>query len=137
MQAVAHDAFRALVNLSDSPMIHPYLLEQSFLIFLVSYIVASLNLGSSTGTGSWPAAPPSDPWRSRGHAPIQYHDLTEVINYTSGSSDRRAPDSLLYRAVLSHTVPRRQLCTPCPVSGWRRDKCARVTSARRRVRAGR
>ncbi|KAH9000197.1 DUF383-domain-containing protein [Lactarius akahatsu] len=37
--AVAHDAFRALINLSDSPMIHPYLLEQSFLTFLVSYIV--------------------------------------------------------------------------------------------------
>lgn len=37
--AVAHDAFRALINLSDSPMIHPFLLEQSFLTFLVSYIV--------------------------------------------------------------------------------------------------
>jgi len=37
--AVAHDAFRALVNLSDSPMIHPHLIEPPFFTFLVSYIV--------------------------------------------------------------------------------------------------
>ncbi|KAH9992766.1 hypothetical protein BJV74DRAFT_396533 [Russula compacta] len=37
--AIAHDAFRALVNLSDSPMVHPYLIESSFFTFLVSYIV--------------------------------------------------------------------------------------------------
>ncbi|KAI0305999.1 hypothetical protein B0F90DRAFT_1874081 [Multifurca ochricompacta] len=37
--AIAHDAFRALVNLSDSSIIHPYLIDQSFLTFLVSYIV--------------------------------------------------------------------------------------------------
>ncbi|KAI9464518.1 DUF383-domain-containing protein [Lactarius psammicola] len=43
--AVAHDAFRALINLSDSPMIHPYLLEQSFLTFLVSYIHPKATLG--------------------------------------------------------------------------------------------
>ncbi|KAH9066564.1 DUF383-domain-containing protein [Lactarius vividus] len=43
--AVAHDAFRALINLSDSPMIHPYLLEQSFLTFLVSYIHPQATLG--------------------------------------------------------------------------------------------
>ncbi|KAH9004594.1 DUF383-domain-containing protein [Lactarius hatsudake] len=43
--AVAHDAFRALVNLSDSPMVHPYLLEQSFLTFLVSYIHPQATLG--------------------------------------------------------------------------------------------
>ncbi|KAF8836959.1 DUF383-domain-containing protein [Paxillus ammoniavirescens] len=37
--AVAHDAFRALVNLSDSPLLVPFLMEQSFLVFLVSYIL--------------------------------------------------------------------------------------------------
>jgi len=37
--AIAHDAFRALVNLSDSPKLHPHLIEPSFLTFLVSYIV--------------------------------------------------------------------------------------------------
>ncbi|KAF5342993.1 hypothetical protein D9758_013685 [Tetrapyrgos nigripes] len=37
--AVAHDAFRALVNLSDSPMLVSSLSEPSFLSFLVSYII--------------------------------------------------------------------------------------------------
>ncbi|KAH7924296.1 DUF383-domain-containing protein [Leucogyrophana mollusca] len=37
--AVAHDAFRALVNLSDSPLLVPFLTESSFLTFLVSYIL--------------------------------------------------------------------------------------------------
>ncbi|KAF8552878.1 DUF383-domain-containing protein [Imleria badia] len=37
--AVAHDAFRALVNLSDSPLLVPFLSEPSFLAFLVSYIL--------------------------------------------------------------------------------------------------
>ena len=44
-QAVAHDAFRALVNLSDSPIIHPHLIEPPFFTFLVSYIVVSSSLG--------------------------------------------------------------------------------------------
>jgi hypothetical protein len=38
-QAVAHDAFRALVNLSDSPMLVSSLSEPSFLEFLLSYII--------------------------------------------------------------------------------------------------
>ncbi|KAF9266715.1 DUF383-domain-containing protein [Marasmius fiardii PR-910] len=37
--AVAHDAFRALVNLSDAPMLVSSLSEPSFLNFLVSYII--------------------------------------------------------------------------------------------------
>lgn len=37
--AVAHDAFRALVNLSDSPLLVPFLSEPAFLAFLVSYIL--------------------------------------------------------------------------------------------------
>ncbi|THV00654.1 DUF383-domain-containing protein [Dendrothele bispora CBS 962.96] len=37
--AVAHDAFRALVNLSDSPMLVSSLSEPSFLTFLVSYTI--------------------------------------------------------------------------------------------------
>ena len=134
---MAHDAFRALVNLSDSPMIHPYLLEQSFLTFLVSYIVASFPLGSSTGLGSWPAAPSSNSWRTRCYATLQSHSLSEVIGCPFRSSDPCSPDSLVCGAVLSHTIPCRQLCTPYPVSGWERDKCTRATSTRRRVRTGR
>ena len=134
---MAHDAFRALINLSDSPLIHPYLLEQPFLTFLVSYIVASLHLGSYTGTGSWPAAPSSNPWRSRGHAPLQSHSFTEVIKCPSGPSHRCAPDFVICRTVLSHTVPCRQLCTSRPVSGWQRDKCTRAISAHRRFCTGR
>ncbi|KAI6044448.1 hypothetical protein EDC04DRAFT_2642640 [Pisolithus marmoratus] len=37
--ATAHDAFRALVNLSDSTFLVPFLIEKSFLTFLVSYIL--------------------------------------------------------------------------------------------------
>ncbi|KAF9649195.1 DUF383-domain-containing protein [Thelephora ganbajun] len=37
--AIAHDAFRALVNLSDSPIIIPALSDTEFLQFLVSYIL--------------------------------------------------------------------------------------------------
>lgn len=37
--ATAHDAFRALVNLSDSALLVPFLMEPSFLTFLVSYIL--------------------------------------------------------------------------------------------------
>ncbi|KAI0027039.1 cytoplasmic protein [Vararia minispora EC-137] len=37
--AIAHDAFKALVNLSDSPMLASPLSEPNFLDFLVSYIV--------------------------------------------------------------------------------------------------
>ncbi|EIM86519.1 DUF383-domain-containing protein [Stereum hirsutum FP-91666 SS1] len=37
--AVAHDAFRALVNLSDSPLLVTSLAEPTFLNFLVSYII--------------------------------------------------------------------------------------------------
>lgn len=38
---MAHDAFRALVNLSDSPSLVPFLSEPAFLTFLVSYILVS------------------------------------------------------------------------------------------------
>ncbi|KAH8104073.1 DUF383-domain-containing protein [Cristinia sonorae] len=37
--AVAHDAFRALVNLSDNPVLIPSLSEQTFVTFIVSYIL--------------------------------------------------------------------------------------------------
>ncbi|KAJ3729950.1 hypothetical protein DFJ43DRAFT_1156292 [Lentinula guzmanii] len=37
--AIAHDAFKALVNLSDSPLLVASLSEPSFLNFLVSYII--------------------------------------------------------------------------------------------------
>ncbi|KAI0321559.1 DUF383-domain-containing protein [Amylostereum chailletii] len=37
--AIAHDAFRALVNLTDSPLLAASLSEPSFLKFIVSYIV--------------------------------------------------------------------------------------------------
>ncbi|KAG6819178.1 hypothetical protein H0H93_014598 [Arthromyces matolae] len=37
--SVAHDAFRALVNLSDSPLIVSSLSEPNFLTFIVSYII--------------------------------------------------------------------------------------------------
>ncbi|KAG6855907.1 hypothetical protein H0H87_009513 [Tephrocybe sp. NHM501043] len=37
--SVAHDAFRALVNLSDSPLLISSLSEPSFLTFIVSYII--------------------------------------------------------------------------------------------------
>ncbi|PAV19997.1 hypothetical protein PNOK_0493100 [Pyrrhoderma noxium] len=37
--AIAHDAFRALVNLSDNPILNASLSESSFLSFLVSYIL--------------------------------------------------------------------------------------------------
>ncbi|KAF8159848.1 hypothetical protein B0H34DRAFT_705061 [Crassisporium funariophilum] len=37
--SVAHDAFRALVNLSDSPLLIAPLSEASFLSFIVSYII--------------------------------------------------------------------------------------------------
>ncbi|KDQ19193.1 hypothetical protein BOTBODRAFT_28681 [Botryobasidium botryosum FD-172 SS1] len=37
--AIAHDAFKALVNLSDSPLLAASLSERSFLVFLVSYTV--------------------------------------------------------------------------------------------------
>ncbi|KAF9461493.1 hypothetical protein BDZ94DRAFT_1283435 [Collybia nuda] len=36
---IAHDAFRALVNLSDSPLLVASLSEHSFLTFIVSYII--------------------------------------------------------------------------------------------------
>lgn len=39
IQPVAHDAFRALVNLSDSPLLVASLAEPTFLNFLVSYII--------------------------------------------------------------------------------------------------
>jgi hypothetical protein len=38
-QNIAHDAFRALVNLSDSPLLLASLSEISFLTFIVSYII--------------------------------------------------------------------------------------------------
>lgn len=41
LQNIAHDAFRALVNLSDSPLLLSPLSETSFLIFIVSYIIVS------------------------------------------------------------------------------------------------
>lgn len=37
--AIAHDAFRALVNLSDSALVVPFLAEPKFLEFLVAYIL--------------------------------------------------------------------------------------------------
>ncbi|KAF7983741.1 hypothetical protein HWV62_19709 [Athelia sp. TMB] len=37
--ATAHDAFRALINLSDSPLLASSLSEPAFLIFIVSYII--------------------------------------------------------------------------------------------------
>lgn len=39
LQNIAHDAFRALVNLSDSPLLLASLSETSFLTFIVSYII--------------------------------------------------------------------------------------------------
>ena len=40
-QATAHDAFRALVNLSDNSLVASALSEPTFLNFLVSYILVS------------------------------------------------------------------------------------------------
>ncbi|KAG8696292.1 hypothetical protein FRC09_008604 [Ceratobasidium sp. 395] len=37
--AIAHDAFRALVNLSDSTLVAPYLSEPQFLEFIIAYIL--------------------------------------------------------------------------------------------------
>ncbi|KAG2067749.1 DUF383-domain-containing protein [Suillus decipiens] len=63
--AVAHDAFRALVNLSDSPLLVPFLSEPTFLTFLVSYILnadsiladlASMLLSNTTASSSSCAA---------------------------------------------------------------------------------
>ncbi|KAG2362174.1 hypothetical protein BDR07DRAFT_1357939 [Suillus spraguei] len=63
--AVAHDAFRALVNLSDSPLLVPFLSEPAFLTFLVSYILnadsiladlASMLLSNITASSSSCAA---------------------------------------------------------------------------------
>ncbi|KAI9573854.1 hypothetical protein HD554DRAFT_560929 [Boletus coccyginus] len=63
--AIAHDAFRALVNLSDSPLLVPFLSEPSFLEFLVSYILnpdailadlASMVLSNLTSSSSACAA---------------------------------------------------------------------------------
>ena len=47
-QAIAHDAFRALVNLSDSPIMISALSDTNFLQFLVSYILVG---GSFLGSG--------------------------------------------------------------------------------------
>ena len=41
LESVAHDAFRALVNLSDSALLVPTFSESNFLTFIVSYIVVS------------------------------------------------------------------------------------------------
>ena len=38
-QSVAHDAFRALVNLSDSPLMITPLSEPAFINFVASYII--------------------------------------------------------------------------------------------------
>ncbi|KAH0836459.1 hypothetical protein J3R83DRAFT_8067 [Lanmaoa asiatica] len=63
--AVAHDAFRALVNLSDSPLLVVFLTEPSFLAFIVSYILnpdailadlASMLLSNLTSSSSACAA---------------------------------------------------------------------------------
>ena len=42
LQAIAHDAFRALINLSDSQLLEGALSESLFLQFLVSYIIVSI-----------------------------------------------------------------------------------------------
>jgi hypothetical protein len=42
LQAIAHDAFRALVNLSESALLVPTLSEPDFLAFVVSYIIVRL-----------------------------------------------------------------------------------------------
>lgn len=58
---IAHDAFRALVNLSESPLLVSSMTESSFLVFLVSYILnpdailadlASMILSNITGSSS-------------------------------------------------------------------------------------
>ena len=41
LQATAHDAFRALVNLSDNSLLINTLSEPTFLKFVVSYILVS------------------------------------------------------------------------------------------------
>lgn len=38
---IAHDAFKALVNLSDTLMVARHLVDESFLTFLVSYTAVS------------------------------------------------------------------------------------------------
>ncbi|KAG5640457.1 hypothetical protein DXG03_008585 [Asterophora parasitica] len=58
---IAHDAFRALVNLSDSPLLVASLSEPSFLVFIASYIIhpqsiladlASMLLSNLTATSA-------------------------------------------------------------------------------------
>lgn len=46
IETVAHDAFKALVNLSDSPLLVATLSEPSFLNFIVSYIIVSSSVAS-------------------------------------------------------------------------------------------
>ena len=48
IQAIAHDAFKALVNLSDSPVMISALSDSGFLQFLVSYILVGICIA-----GSW------------------------------------------------------------------------------------
>ena len=61
-QAVAHDAFRALVNLSDSPMLVNSLAEPTFLNFLVSYIIVRcVSLQFSAGRSLNPDCNLSEP----------------------------------------------------------------------------
>lgn len=43
VQNIAHDAFRALVNLSDSPLLVSPLSDTPFLHFIVSYIIVRLH----------------------------------------------------------------------------------------------
>ena len=90
-QATAHDAFKALVNLSDSSLLAPSLCEPLFLGFLVSYIYVSPIFAKASRHPHPPAAS-SIPTLGLGmYAPLQRNLSTVCMPRSAQSLYRSSP----------------------------------------------
>jgi len=127
VQAIAHDAFRALVNLSDSPIMISALSDTSFLQFLVSYILVGTSLlASGASFLEWLIDPPQNPQSTLADlATMLLSNLSVSASVTSALismkisiiPDRKDPE-------LFYPVQSRSGTTPLPPPGDSHDVLA-------------
>ena len=80
-QTTAHDAFRALINLSDCPLMLGPLSEPSFLNFLVSYILVGLCHATSPLVSNADIERSSHISRFGFNDPVEYYDVcSDMLN---------------------------------------------------------
>lgn len=137
LESVAHDAFKALVNLSDSPMLVSTLSETSFLAFIVSYIIVSpVPCSGDRYSSSLVQESPSHSRRSCLDALVKSHSISSSlckIAVTDGQCHSRFQIS---QRVLPNSIPLCNLCFSRAISFGRISRSTGAASPVGRICRG-